>query len=343
MSLLLAAPFAVHQAAWHTGHDVASEVVEVDLERDSCTVGWGEDGRSHRATVDCYEPYPGVGEELRIRAMAAPLTGQAMDHEGSYDAGVVLLGGPVALTLLAATVGAALRIGASVVHLRAPVGAGLGPAAPPDPAHLPLRELAREVARREGWADGPFGRGFTMSPLARLRSALVAWPLWAAAGALFVAWVLPDNTPEPWSWPLTGLAAAAAGYAVLATVQTVRLILEPARAQDSRAVDVLTVRSVTDDWAVLLFNPGAAVPAWLVPFPGPARPPLVAEALVLGDLEAGAAVHLVIEGATWEPSGPVTEIDDDLRAEILADLRERLEIPPGAPWWEGYAAADQSE
>lgn len=341
---LLALPFAVHQVAWHTGHDVGATVREVDESGAVCTVEWTAAERRHQAGVDCYEPYPAVGETLTVRAMTGPLSGQAMDHEGSYDAGLALLGGPVLLLLVTAALGTGLRLRGPVLHLRAPAAASGHVAEPsPEPVHLTLRELATEVARREGWADGPFGRGFVMSPPARLRTALVSWPLGAAAGALFVAWVLPEESPRPWSWPLTGLAALGIGYAVLATVQTVRLILEPVGAVGDRAVDILTVRSVTDDWAVLLFNPGAAVPAWLVPFPAQARPPLAAQAVARGDLEAGAAVRLVIDDASWEPVGPVTEIDDDLRAEILADLRERLELAPGAPWWEGYPVADQGD
>jgi hypothetical protein len=347
-ALVVAIPFAVHQAAWHTGHDVDATVRAVEVDG-YCTVTWTEDGRSHEAGVDCYEPYPAVGDTLVIRAMSGPLTGQAMDDAGSYDAGIVLLGGPVVLLLLAAMVGAGLRLRGAGVLLSAPArvgsttGAGAASERPRSPVLMTLRELALAVAEREGWASGPFGAGHTLSPARRILLSAVWWPLYVVGGALFVAWLWEEEVPQPYTWPLTLVAAAALGYAVLATSRTLRQLLEPAGDVPEQSVDAVTVRTVEDEWVVLLFQPDAVDPTWLLTFAAEARPPLRARALLRGVPEDGRAGWLVIDGRTWEPIGPLGEVDDEIRRDIREDLRDRLEVSVGTAWWDGSQGPGTSE
>ena len=347
VALVVGIPFVVHQVAWHTGHDVDATVRAVEVDG-YCTVTWTEDGSSHEAGVDCYEPYPAVGDTLLVRAMSGPLTGQAMDHAGSYDAGLVLLGGPVGALFLAAVVGTGLRLRGGGLRLSVPAGVASATGAGARsssraPEHMTLRELAVSVAEREGWASGPFGAGHTLSPARRIMLAAVWWPLYVAGGALFVAWLWEEEVPQSYSWPLTVVATGALGYAVLAASRTLRQLLEPAGAVPELPVDAVTVRTVEDEWVVLLFQPDAVDPTWLLTFPAQARPPLTARALLRGVPEDGRAGWLVIDGRMWEPIGPLGEIDDETRRDIREDLRGRLEVSVGTAWWDGSPGPGSSE
>lgn len=347
VALVVGVPFAVHQAAWHTGHDVDATVRAVEVDG-YCTVTWTEDGRSHEAGVDCYEPYPAVGDTLLIRAMSGPLTGQAMDHAGSYDAGLVLLGGPVVALLVAAVVGTGLRLRGGGLRLSVPAGvaSATGAGASPSsrlPEQMTLREFALAVAEREGWAFGSFGTGHRLSPVRRILLAAVWWPMYVVGGALFVAWLWEEEVPQPYTWPLTVVAAGALGYAALATSRTLQHLLEPAGDVPERPVDALTVRTLEDEWVVLLFEPDAVDPTWLLTFPAEAHPPLTARAVLRGVPEDGRAGWLVIDGHTWEPIGPLGEIDDETRRDIREDLRGRLEVPVGTAWWDGLQGPGSSD
>lgn len=62
-------------------------------------------------------------------------------------------------------------------------------------------------------------------------------------------------------------------------------------------------------------------PRWLVPLS--ARPPLHGNCRIRGELVDGAAVHVLIVGVLWLPTGGTVEVDDHVLAGVLDDLHHQ--------------------
>ncbi|MFJ9250698.1 hypothetical protein [Streptomyces sp. NPDC101776] len=76
------------------GKHTAAEVVRVDQDDDSCTVGW--DGGAQRAAVDCAATDVRSGDRIRITALPWPFLGEAV-NTGTALSVVAVLGGGLGL------------------------------------------------------------------------------------------------------------------------------------------------------------------------------------------------------------------------------------------------------
>ncbi|MGY5015115.1 hypothetical protein ACWCY6_44935 [Streptomyces sp. 900105755] len=73
------------------GKHTAAEVVRVDRDDDSCTVGW--DGGAQRAAVDCDTTDVRSGDRIRITALPWPFLGEAVNTRTALSVVAVLGGG----------------------------------------------------------------------------------------------------------------------------------------------------------------------------------------------------------------------------------------------------------
>ncbi|MGY5120099.1 hypothetical protein ACWC2H_30325 [Streptomyces sp. 900105755] len=79
------------------GKHIAAEVIRVDRDDDSCTVGW--DGGAQRAAVDCDTTDVRSGDRVRITALPWPFLGEAVNTRTALNVVAVLGGGLVLLGL----------------------------------------------------------------------------------------------------------------------------------------------------------------------------------------------------------------------------------------------------
>ncbi|MFE5039102.1 hypothetical protein [Streptomyces sp. NPDC056683] len=73
------------------GKHIAAEVIRVDRDDDSCTVGW--DGGAQRAAVDCDTTDVRSGDRIRITALPWPFLGEAVNTRTALSVVAVLGGG----------------------------------------------------------------------------------------------------------------------------------------------------------------------------------------------------------------------------------------------------------
>jgi hypothetical protein len=50
-----------------------------------CAVEWRDGDRREYAELDCYEPFPKAGDDVRARALAWPFDEKALDYEGFFE------------------------------------------------------------------------------------------------------------------------------------------------------------------------------------------------------------------------------------------------------------------
>ena len=323
---LTALAFLVGQVVWATGHDVAATMVRVVGEEgmESCAVRWHDGARTETAEVDCYAPFPATGSTVTVRALAWPFRGNAMDHEGSYEALTVVLGGLV-LGLAAVAGGVtATRLRRPPVRLRpaaAPPVTWSAPAVDVDPGD-PLPALLHSLATVEAWSDGvtpPPSQPWYQPYVLAVTSARW-WPV-PVLGAL--AWLVED-VPEP-----VRIAALVAGGALLLwalhrSVSTWLAVRAAYTGPVTSEWDYRLVRLVDEEWLALLFL--GDHPHWLVPLLGGegTHPPPEGRCGVRGDLRDGGAVQLRMDDGFWMCAGPVERMDEEMVAGLREEVLDRL-------------------
>ncbi|WP_433453646.1 hypothetical protein ACQPXS_35895 [Streptomyces sp. CA-142005] len=128
--LALAASLLVGLAAADVallGKHTAAEVVRVNRDEDSCTVGW--DGGSQRATLDCDTAGVRSGDRIPIIALPWPFLGEGVDTRTTLSV-VAVLGGSLGLLGL----GGALVVNPLACARRVRLARRAGPAVPPQAA-----------------------------------------------------------------------------------------------------------------------------------------------------------------------------------------------------------------
>ncbi|WP_404386597.1 hypothetical protein LL946_08505 [Knoellia locipacati] len=322
--------FAAFQGLWAMGRDVDATMVRaVEYPEDGytdCGVRWPDstDGSvlGGYAEVDCYEPYPAVGDTVPIRVLAFPFEGSALDRPDSYDALSVVTAVPGVLSLLALG-------GITLVRLRRPP-IRLGRLAIPEVRVAPTVEVAADadlltlldaLAVKEGW-----DRDGTGSPPDEpaYRPLLIAlgsarwWPAVVLGAAALLVFELPMNLRY-------GLGAGAVAALLWALVQSVGTLLTVRRAYAGPVTsewDYSLVRGIDDEWCALLTL--GRNPHWLVYLAGPNHPPVRGRCGVRGELVDGGAIHLRIAGEFWPTDSPVVRMDDEILADIVEDVGYRL-------------------
>ncbi|MET7782632.1 hypothetical protein ABZU94_19365 [Streptomyces mirabilis] len=106
------------------GKHTAAEVVRVDRDDDSCTVGW--DGGAQRAAVDCDTTDVRSGDRIRITALPWPFLGEAVNTRTALSV-VAVLGGGLGLLGL----GGALMVNPLACARRVRLARRARPAIPP--------------------------------------------------------------------------------------------------------------------------------------------------------------------------------------------------------------------
>ena len=318
------------QAIWWSGHDVSARMVRLVAgdEGDSCAVTWRDGARSEYAEVDCYEPYPGVGSTVTVRALAWPFDESAMDREGSFEGITSLTVGPGFLAVVVGFMLGARRLRRPVVRLRAPDGSLPKAAAPPRPAEvaaLSLRELARSVSRQEDW-DGEAA----LEPPPRrwwepLVMSLAAGRWWPAAVLLAIAW-LPESLPDPWRYALSAGALAVLLWAAYHAIRAWLVIRRAAQGTVTSEWDYQLVRTADELWFVLLLL--GDIPHWAAVLGSEEHPRPEGRCGVRGELQEGGAIQLRIDGHYWVAASPVLRCDDEFRRDVREDLETRLTGEP---------------
>lgn len=326
LAVAAAVAAGLFQLIWWAGHDQPAGVVRHVSDGEEvlyCGVRWTDgSGEGRYAEVDCYEPYPAVGRTISVRALAWPFEGSAMDDEGSFEVLTTLTLAPAALAL-ATGLGLGLRRA-----WRAPVR--LRAVAPGSPARadlaleeaqgLPLRALARRVAEREGWAGETDPAPTPPGPWAQVRMAAGTARWWPALPLAAIAG-LSEGVSTPWRAALAAGGAVLLLWALGRTAGVLREIRSAAGQPVTSEWDYLVVRTVEDEWVVLLLL--GDTPHWSVVLQG-AHPLPEGRCGVRGELHDGRAVHLVIGGETWVPAGPVVRLGDVDREDLREDLVDRL-------------------
>lgn len=315
----------VFQVVWAGGADVAATMVRVvgDEGYETCAVRWTDGGEPRYAEVDCYPPFAEPGAPLRVRALAFPFEGAAMDLEGTYEGLTTVLGG------LALACGAA-ALGTAVVRLRRPAVRLVAASAPVvelsegPPVRVDHRAsfLTRldALARVEGWREGA-----TAAPdqpwHQPYRIALGAgrwWPVPVLVGiGVFVV-----EIPYPVRVALVGGGAVAGLWAAASAARTWRALRPAYSGPVTSEWDYRLVRTPDEEWFVLLVL--GERPHWIVPLPDEQHPAPAGRCGVRGDLRDGGAVQLRIDGSFWMTAGVVERVDDELLGEIDEDVRDRL-------------------
>ena len=334
--LLAAVPLVSAQVVWWTGHDVQATVVKVipyvesssdDEVGDLCMVRWVEDGAPQSSGVTCYEPYPAVGSRLKVRALAGPWQGSAMDYVESYALWTGIFGAVTAVLVVIGIGWGQLRVTATPRRLTTTQRQRSGPLPTPATSALGATpsdfvDVAVACARAEGWADDP---PVSPSPPSRSRQVFYALsdPWWYAVligGGAGLAFLEGDTT-----------LYAAAGLVLVGTLAVVcllrslrawRMIRSAYEQPFAHELRYVVARTVEDEWTVFLLQDGR--PRWAVDFTRGQHPPVTGTATVRGDLEGG-AVHLRIDGELWVPDGPATPLEDDDVTEVRDALRETLD------------------
>lgn len=323
------------QGVWAAGHDVPATMERVVGEQgaESCAVRWSEAGTPRYAEIDCYEPFPAVGSAVRVRALAAPLEGRAMDHEGTYEGLTVSLGGLTAVLAAVSAVATVTRVRRPAIRLIAQPGPILD-LSPPDPLRVGSEDSfgvqLDALARVEGWADGvaPAPRQPWYQPYLVSVGSARWWPVPVLAGVGLVVEEIPPAVR-------IALGVAAGGVALwgaVTAVSTWRVIRPSYTAPVTSEWDYRLVRMVDDEWLALLVLGERA--HWLVPLMGQGHPPPTGRCGVRGDLRDGGAIQLRIDGEFWAPAGPATRVDDEMWRDLRAEVRDRLTdlgLRPGEP------------
>lgn len=327
--------FAAFQGIWAMGRDVQATMVRAvdypDEGYTECGVQWpgqtdpvGATPRRY-AEIDCYEPLPGVGESVRIRALAAPFEGKALDYEGTFEGLSSVTAGPAALSLV-------ILIGVTVTRLRRPA-IRLAKRATPDvtfaspvdvAADADLLTLLDALAQREGWdTDGSSEtpRQPAYAPILMALGSARWWPVAVLGGAAF----LVDDLPDPVRY---GLGAGAVVVLVWAVARAVGTWLAVRRAYAGPVTsewDYRLIRTIDDEWCALL-NLGRT-PHWMVFLDGPEHPPTTGRCGVRGDLVESGAIHLRIGDSFWPTVSPVMRVDEETLREMWEDVTYRLRGP----------------
>ncbi|MGY5048387.1 hypothetical protein ACWDE0_22555 [Streptomyces sp. 900105755] len=120
------------------GKHIAAEVIRVDRDDDSCTVGW--DGGAQRAAVDCDTTDVRSGDHIRITALPWPFLGEAVKTRTALSV-VAVLGGGLGLLGL----GGALVFNPLACARRVRLARRAQPASPP-------RAAGGDEAGEDRWA-----------------------------------------------------------------------------------------------------------------------------------------------------------------------------------------------
>ncbi len=330
VTLLALVAGAAFQVLWATGRHVEATMVRtveyVEEGYTDCGVRWpaSTDGSvpGGYAEIDCYEPYPAVGDTVPVRVLAFPFEGSALDLEGTYEALTLLTAGSAVLGLL-------VLGGVTLTRLRRPP-IRLGRMATPEVTVAPAVEVAGDadllslldaLAVREGWdrngTGGPPDEPFYRSLLIAVGSARW-WPAVVLGGAALLVFELPMSLRY-------GLGAGAVAALLWALGRSVLTWLTVRRASVGPVTsewDYSLVRSIEDEWCALLTL--GRNPHWLVYLAGPNHPPIRGRCGVRGDLVDGGAIHLRIGGEFWPTDSPVLRMDDETLADIVQDVAYRL-------------------
>lgn len=328
--------FLGFQGLWAAGRDVDATLVRTVNYADEgyadCGVRWpltpGAPTPTGYAEVDCYEPYPEVGDVVPIQALAFPFNGKALDRAGTYEGLSSVTGGPALLALL-------VLCGVTLTRLRRPPIRMAGTATPEVkvasaievPADADLLALLDALAVREGWdRDGsatPPDEPAHAPALIALGSA--RW--WPVAVLAFVA-LLIEEIPMPLRYGLGAGAVAALLWAVIRAVGTWLTVRRAYAGPVTSEWDYRLIRSVDDEWCALLIL--GRTPHWMVFLVGPQHPPVKGRCGVRGELVDGGAIHLRIGGQFWPSASPVLRADDDTLIDMVEDVSFRLG-PAGGP------------
>ncbi|MFW5472989.1 hypothetical protein ACOCJ5_06760 [Knoellia sp. CPCC 206450] len=322
--------FTGFQALWAMGHDVDATLVRLvdhpDEGYTDCGVRWpapgGADALPNYAEIDCYEPFPAVGDTVRIRALASPLEGSALDHEGTYE-GLTLITGLAAIASgVGVVVGATARLRRPPVRL-APIAAAAVTVAPPVEvsSDADLLALLDALAVREGWQASGTGAAPDQPAYAPLLMALGSARWWPAAVLAAGAWLV-DGIPGPLRAGLAAGAAAALAWAGWRALTTWLAVRRAAVGPVTSEWDYRLIRDVGDEWFALLLL--GRTPHWMVLLDEPGHPPVSGRCGVRGDLQEGGAVHLRINGEFWPTMSPVVRVDDDIVSDMRHDVLDRL-------------------
>lgn len=337
IAVLFLVACAAVQGLWALGRDVDATMVRAveyaDEGYTDCGVRWPDssDGSvtGGYAEVDCYEPYPAVGDTVPIRVLRFPFEGSALDREGTYEGLTSVTAGPALLSLL-------VLAGVTLTRLRRPP-IRLGRLATPEVRVAPAVEVAAgadllalvdALEVREGWdrdGTGSPPRQSAWAPLAIALSSARWWP----AVALGAAALLVFELPVPVRYGLGAGAVAALAWALFGSVGTLLTVRRAYAGPVTSEWDYRLVREVDDEWLALLVL--GRTPQWMVYLVGPQHPPVRGRCGVRGELVEGGAVHLRIAGEFWATSAPVMRVDEEVLSDIREDVAHRLGPSGGRP------------
>jgi hypothetical protein len=329
MALLLGAVF---QGIWWSGHDVSAHMLNVvaGQEGSSCAVEWRDGNRREYADLDCYEPFPQAGDEVRARALAWPLDERALDYAGVFDF-FTLAPGALALAGLIGAAGLGVRrLRRPAVRLSARArGEQAGEVVPKttiEAEGMPFRALAAAVAEREGWGDDIAAGPPTPHRWDPILMALGRARWLAVAGLLGVAW-LPESLPQNWRLALTAAAGFVLVWALWRSVMTYLAVRGPFGEPVTSEWDYWLVRTEDELWVVLLLL--GDTPHWALFLAGAdGHPAASGRGGIRGDLTEGGAVHVRIMDQFWVPDSPVIRVTEDFLEEMREDLVSRLVDDP---------------
>jgi hypothetical protein len=318
----------VFQGIWWSGHDVSAHMVKVVAVEDGgfCAVEWRDGDRREYAELDCYEPFPKAGDDVRARALAWPFDEKALDYEGTFEVSTSASSALAAAGLMGAAGVGIRRLRRPVVRLRAPAredqAGGELPTTAKEAEGMPFRKLAAAVAELEGWADDVAAEPPTPHRWDPLLMALGGARWLPVAGLLAFAW-LPESLPQQLRLALTAGAGVLLIWALWRSVTTYLAVRLPFRQAVSSEWDYLLVRTDDESWVAILLL--GDTPHWAVFLPGgDAHPAATGICGVRGDLEEGRAVHLRIMGRFWVPTSPVIQAAEEFREDVRNDLVSRL-------------------
>jgi hypothetical protein len=320
---------AAFQGLWAMGRDVDATMVRAveyaDEGYTDCGVRWpdsiDESVRGGYAEVDCYEPYPAVGDTVPVRVLAFPFEGSALDKDGTYEGLTSVTAGPALLSLL-------VLGGVTLTRLRRPA-IRLGRLATAEVRVAPAVEVAADadllglveaLEVREGWDRDGSGAPPEQSAWAPVRIALSSAWWWPAVvlGAAALAFELP----MPLQYGLGAGAVAALAWALVRSVGTLLTVRRAYAGPVTSEWDYRLLREVDDEWYALLML--GRTPQWMVSLAGPQHPPVRGRCGVRGELVEGGAVHLRIAGEFWPTSSPVLRVDEEILSDIREDVAYRL-------------------
>lgn len=318
----------VFQGIWWSGHEVSAHMLTVIAgeEGNTCAVEWRDGGRREYAELDCFEPFPQAGDEVRARALAWPFDESALDYEGVFEFFTSASGALAAGGLMGAAGLGVRRLRRPAVRLRAPArdeqaGEAL-PTTAKEAEGMPFRTLAAAVAEREGWGDDVAAEPPIPHRWDPILMALGSARWLPVAGLLGVAW-LPESLPQQWRLALTAGAGVVLVWALWRSVTTYLAVRRPFGQPVTSEWDYQLVRTDDELWVVLLLL--GDTPHWAMFLAGgDAHPAAAGRCGIRGDLQEGGAVHVRILDRFWVPSSPVIRVMEDFREDVREDLVSRL-------------------